>query len=85
MKVIQVKSKKGGVGKSLYAREIALILAALGCSVLLLDGSEQANDDILENQGREYPYTLKECLIDGITLKDAARQVRKCFWLVAGT
>lgn len=85
MKVIQVKSKKGGVGKSLYAREIALILAALGCSVLLLDGSEQANDDILENQEREYPYTLKECLMDGITLKDAARQVRKRLWLVVGT
>jgi cellulose biosynthesis protein BcsQ len=85
MKVIQMKSKKGGVGKSLYAREIALILAALGCSVLLLDGSEQANDDILENQEREYPYTLKECLMDGIALKDAARQVRTRLWLVVGT
>lgn len=85
MKVIQVKSKKGGVGKSLYAREMALILAAIGCSVLLLDGSEQANDDILENEGRTYPHTLKECLINGVSLREAARQVRKRLWLVVGT
>jgi cellulose biosynthesis protein BcsQ len=85
MRVLQAKSKKGGVGKSLTAREIALILAAAGCSVLLIDASEQANDDILENQDREFPYTLKECIINGISLKDAARQVRKRLWLIAGT
>ncbi len=85
MRTFQIKSKKGGVGKSLYARELALILAAAGCSVLLLDASEQANDDILENQDRAFPDTLKECIIDGVPLKEAARQVRKRLWLVAGT
>src|SRR5258708_34393369 len=85
MRTFQIKSKKGGVGKSLYARELALILAASGCSVLLLDASQQANDDILENQARAFPDTLKECIIDGVPLKEAARQVRKRLWLVAGT
>lgn len=85
MRVVQVKSKKGGVGKSLAARELALILAAAGFYTLLIDASEQANDDILENQDRDFPSTLKECIIDGISLKDAARQVRKRLWLIAGT
>lgn len=85
MQVLQVKSKKGGVGKSLFAREVAQMLAALGCNVLLLDGSEQANDDIVENEGRGFPHTLKECFIENISLKDAARQVRKRLWLIAGT
>ena len=85
MRVIQIKSRKGGVGKSLYARELGVILAAAGCSVVLIDASEQANDDILENQDRGFAYTLKECIIDGIALRDAARQVRKNLWLVAGT
>ncbi len=85
MRTIQFKSKKGGVGKSSYAREIGLMLAAVGCSVILIDASEQANDDILENRDREFLYTLKECIIDGISLKDAARQVRKNLWLIVGT
>lgn len=85
MQVILVKSKKGGVGKSLFAREIAQMLAAIGCSVILIDGSEQANDDILENKQREFPYTLKECIINGVSLRDAAKQARKNLWLVAGS
>jgi cellulose biosynthesis protein BcsQ len=85
MRVIQIKSKKGGVGKSLYAREFAQSLAALGCSVLLIDGSEQANDDILENQQRIFDATLKECIINGVPLKNAAKQVRKHLWLIAGS
>src|SRR5579885_1929486 len=85
MRVIQIKSKKGGVGKSTYAREFALILAAAGCSVVLIDASEQANDDILENHDRGFSFTLKECICDGVALRDAARQVRKNLWLIAGT
>lgn len=85
MKVIQLKSKKGGVGKSLYAREISQLLAALGCSVVLMDYSEQANDDIMENQQRQFEYTLKECIINNVPLKDAMRQVRKNLWLIAGS
>lgn len=85
VQTIQVKSKKGGVGKSLFARELAQMLAAIGCSVLLIDGSEQANDDILENKQRDFPYTLKECIINGVSLRDASRQVRKNLWLVAGS
>jgi cellulose biosynthesis protein BcsQ len=85
MYTIQVKAKKGGVGKSLYARELAQDLAALGCFVALVDGSEQANDDILENQQRSFDYTLKECIINGVPLRDAMRQVRKNLWLVAGS
>src|SRR5579859_1314098 len=85
MQVIQVKSKKGGVGKSLFAREFAQILSAVGCCVLLIDCSEQANDDILENQQRPFDYTLKECIISGVPLRTAARQVRKNLWLIAGS
>jgi cellulose biosynthesis protein BcsQ len=81
----QFKSKKGGVGKSLFAREFAQALAAIGISVMLIDASEQANDDILENQQRPFASTLKECIIEGIPLKDAARQVRKNLWLVPGS
>jgi cellulose biosynthesis protein BcsQ len=85
MQVIEFKSKKGGVGKSTEARETASMLASLGCWVLLIDASEQANDDILENQGRAFPATLKECFKDGVTLKAAARQVRKNLWMIPGT
>ena len=85
MQVIQIKSKKGGVGKSLYTREIAQMLAALGCAVMIIDCSEQANDDILENQQRTFEYTLKECVINGVPLQGAARQVRKNLWLIAGS
>ena len=85
MQVIQVKSKKGGIGKSLFSREFAQFLAALGLDVILVDGSEQANDDILENQRRPFPFTLKECIIDGIPIRDAIRQVRKHLWLLAGS
>lgn len=81
----QGKSKKGGVGKSLFTRELALFLSALGCSVLLIDASEQANDDILENQKRVFSSTLKECIKDGVALNAAARQVRRNLWLIAGT
>src|SRR5258708_9498767 len=85
MRVIQIKSKKGGIGKSLFARELAQILAALGCNVALIDGSEQANDDILENQQRAFEYTLKECIISGVPLATAARQVRRSLCLIAGS
>lgn len=85
MQVLQIKSKKGGVGKSLYTRELAQMLAALGCSVMIIDCSEQANDDILENQQRKFDYTLKECIINGVPLQQAARQVRKNLWLIAGS
>jgi hypothetical protein len=85
MQVIQVKSKKGGVGKSLFAREFAQTLSAIGCSVVTVDCSEQANDDILENKQRTFDYTLKECIINGIPLRTAAKQVRKNLWLVAGS
>ena len=85
MRTIQVKSKKGGVGKSLSARELAQMLSAAGCSVVLLDCSEQANDDILENKKRQFEYTLKECIINGIPLRTVVRQVRKNLWLVAGS
>jgi cellulose biosynthesis protein BcsQ len=85
MHVIQVKSKKGGVGKSLFARELAQTLSAVGCSVMIIDCSEQANDDILENQQRSFEYTLKECVINGVPFKNAARQVRKNLWLIAGS
>ena len=64
MQIIQVKSKKGGIGKSLFSREFAQSLAALGLNVALFDASEQANDDILENQQRHFDYTIKECIID---------------------
>ncbi len=85
MKVLMLKSKKGGPGKSLFSREFAIALSALGLNVALLDASEQANDDILENQQRNFSFTLKECLIDGVPLHHAARQVRKRLWLIAGT
>jgi cellulose biosynthesis protein BcsQ len=85
MRIIQVKSKKGGVGKSLFARELAQIFAAAGCHAAILDCSEQANDDILENQQRSFDETLKECLIDDVPLRDAARQVRKNLWLIPGS
>ncbi|HEU5375528.1 MAG TPA: AAA family ATPase [Ktedonobacteraceae bacterium] len=85
MRVIEFKSKKGGVGKSAAAREIATMMAAAGANVVLIDASEQANDDILENQDRPFDITLKECVIDGIPLRDAARQVRRGLWLIAGT
>jgi MinD-like ATPase involved in chromosome partitioning or flagellar assembly len=85
VQTLLLKSKKGGVGKSLFARELAQMLAAIGCAVILIDGSEQANDDILENEQRTFPYTLKECIINGVSLKDAARQVRKNLWLIAGS
>ena len=85
MRVIEFKSKKGGVGKSAAAREIATMMAAAGANVVLIDASEQANDDSLENQDRPFTATLKECVIDGLALRDAARQVRKGLWLIAGT
>lgn len=85
MQVLQIKSKKGGVGKSLFAREIAQILSAVGCNVVLADCSEQANDDILENQQRPFDYTLKECIINGVPLRNAVKQVRKHLWLLAGS
>lgn len=85
MQVIQVKSKKGGIGKSLFSREFAQILAAVGLNVVLIDASEQANDDILENQRRQFDYTLKECIIDGVPIRDALRQVRQRLWLLAGS
>jgi cellulose biosynthesis protein BcsQ len=85
MQVLQIKSKKGGVGKSLFAREFAQTLAALGCNVTLIDCSEQANDDILENQQRLFSYTLKECIIGGVPIRNAVRQVRKHLWLLAGS
>lgn len=85
MQVIQIKSKKGGVGKSLYTRELGQTLAAMGCSVVIVDCSEQANDDILENQQRDFDYTLKECIVESIPIQDAIRQVRKNLWLLAGS
>lgn len=85
MRVIEFKSKKGGVGKSAAAREIATMMAAAGANVVLIDASEQANDDSLENQDRPFTATLKECVIDGVALRDAARQVRQGLWLIAGT
>ena len=85
MRTIQIKSKKGGIGKSLFARELAAALAASGFFVVLIDASEQANDDILENKKRQFDYTLKECVVNGISLRDAVRQVRKNLWLLAGS
>lgn len=85
MQILMQKSKKGGVGKSHYTRELGQALAALGCSVVIIDCSEQANDDILENRQREFDETLKECIIDGIPFIDAARQVKKNLWLIAGS
>ena len=85
MQTLQVKSKKGGIGKSLFSREFAQFLAALGFNVILIDTSEQANDDILENQHRKFPYTLKECIIDEVPIFEAIRQVRKHLWLLAGS
>jgi cellulose biosynthesis protein BcsQ len=85
MQVVSVKSKKGGIGKSMFSRELAQLLAALGLAVALFDFSEQSNDDILENQQRPFPYTLKECVISDVPLRDALRQVRKNLWLLAGS
>ena len=85
MQAIQIKSKKGGIGKSLFSREVAQFLASLGFDVIVFDASEQANDDILENKQRSFPYTLKECIIDGVPIRDAVRQVRKHLWLLAGS
>lgn len=85
MQTIQIKSKKGGVGKSQFSREFAQSLAALGLNVVLVDASEQANDDNLENQQRLFDDTLKECIIDGVPVRDAVRQVRKGLWLLAGS
>lgn len=85
MQTIQVKSKKGGVGKSLFARELSQALASIGCNAAILDCSEQANDDILENQQRQFDETLKECITEDFPLKDAARQVRRNLWLIPGS
>src|SRR5258708_2479398 len=88
--VIKIYNRKGGVGKTSVAGNLAAILAALGFNVGLGDGDDQENVTKLDTR-KKWRATLSNVLT-GTTvgntthppasLFDAMVQIRKRLWLV---
>lgn len=72
MKVITVGNAKGGVGKSMIAVTIAMVMAALGKKVLLLDAAPQGHATIslgLEKSGAFYDWLVRDADLSAVAVK----------------
>lgn len=90
MIVIMVYNRKGGVGKTSVAGNLAALLAALGFNVALVDGDDQTNISKLDSR-QKAPASLTNVIMEtrmGVTvhppvpLLNAMVQVRKRLWLI---
>jgi len=82
VKIIMVTSGKGGVGKSIIAANMAILIAKTGKSVLLFDADVGfANSDIL--LGVTPKNTLKDFLLNKKELKDIVYPTKYGVWLLS--
>jgi chromosome partitioning protein len=88
--VIMVYNRKGGVGKTSVAGNLAASLAALGFNVAIVDGDDQTNISRLDTRKKARAYLtnvimetrMGATLYPPAPLLDAMVQVRKRLWLV---
>lgn len=82
VRIIMVTSGKGGVGKSIIAANIAVLLAKTGKSVLLFDADVGfANSDIL--LGVTPKNTLKDFFLNKKDLRDIVYPTKYGVWLLS--
>ena len=84
-KTISVCNDKGGVGKSVIARELAYGLARRNCKTLLIDLAPEAAQTAFIENASTAPNTIADVFAKQTPLINVALQVNPSLWFVAGS
>ena len=75
MKIISVTNRKGGVGKTTTAINIATAMAAIGKKVALFDLDPQGNATTsLGLEKKKIEYSSYDVLINGVNIEQALKE-----------